>query len=233
MEHLADVISHDMKSKGALEHQYDVNKACEHKSAQNAMFETKANEVSHSTNTNAGAEWIPGTVLSTDFIDLVGKNRNSFISRLPGFHGRDMDKSAKVAVLGKPAKHDLNPEWTTGSPSSQIAQAGMTAKSDSVQIDQKQYVFNVDVSKFLSKFSTVVDVLQVSQRSIAYSADDTIEGLIINGDTETGATGNVNKDDGAPASISYYLGADGLIKTFLSDGTNLGTLAWDDFLTLF
>ena len=51
----------------------------------------------------------------------------------------------------------------------------------------------------------IVDVVATIQRKLASSAARTQEALILNGDTTAGATGNVNSDDGAPASTSYYL----------------------------
>ena len=65
---LADAVSFEMKSSGRSEAEYDIQKNMEQKAA---MFETKANEIMHTTNTGFGAELVPGNILMTDFVDLI------------------------------------------------------------------------------------------------------------------------------------------------------------------
>lgn len=55
-----------------------------------------------------------------------------------------------------------------------------------------------------------------AQLSIAHYSDS----LILNGDTETGATGNVNLDDAAPAATKHYLAFFGIRHLCISDNTN-------------
>jgi len=53
-------------------------------------------------------------------------------------------------------------------------------------------------------------------RALAFYADS----AILNGDTTTGATGNINSDDSAPAATKFYLAFDGIRKAALVDNTN-------------
>ncbi len=55
-----------------------------------------------------------------------------------------------------------------------------------------------------------------TEKALAYYSDS----LVLNGDTETGGTGNVNSDDGAPASTKHYLALDGIRRSCLVDATS-------------
>jgi HK97 family phage major capsid protein len=197
----------------------------------NLLFgENKADEIMHTTNTNAGAELVPDSVLATDFIDLIPKSQ-SLIGVFPGFHGRNMDKIMKVPVIGETPLHDLGSERTTGAFA--VAQGKGKLPTGEVTITQKKFEFSIDVSDELARFG-IVNVLAEVQKKLAKSAARTIEAFILNGDVVTAATGNVNSDDGAPASTRYYLGADGVIKQAFTDSltANLGTADITDFTTL-
>lgn len=52
-------------------------------------------------------------------------------------------------------------------------------------------------------------------RALAFYADS----VILNGDTTTAATGNINSDDAAPTSTKFYLAFDGIRKAALVDNT--------------
>lgn len=226
-------VSAQLQAEGREEKSFDFDKACEFKSAQ-MHFETKANEVEHTTNTGKGTELVPQAVQLTDFLDLT-PTISGIVGALRGFHGRNLNKISEVPVIGRLAKHQLATEWTTGAPYTKIAQGLGTLPTAKVTITQKKYLFSVDISDEEMRFVNVLDILTKTQEKLARSAAETIEGLVINGDTETGATGNVNSDDGAPTATNYYLGADGVRKAaFAGTGTklDLGTLDFDDFLAM-
>ena len=227
-QELVSTVSEILKSEGFDEKQYDLEKALEVK-AVSAGLETKANEVVHTGNTGFGAELVPGAILTTDFIDLVPRI-SPFIGALRGYHGRNMDKTMEVPVIWETAFHDLGSEWTTGAGA--LAQGKGKLPTAKISIAQKKYEFSVDVSDEEVRFVNIVDVVATIQRKLASSAARTQEALILNGDTTAGATGNVNSDDGAPASTSYYLWAMGLRKAGLANGADVGALAFDDFLTV-
>jgi HK97 family phage major capsid protein len=208
--------------------QYDLQKAVELKREQ-AGLEMKANEVMHTGNTGFGAELVPGAIQTTDFLDLVPRT-SPFIGTLRGYHGRNMNKIMEVPVIGEIPFHDLGSEWTTGAGA--LSQGKGKLPTAKVTITQKKYEFSVDVSDEEVRFVNVVDVVATIQRKLAASAGRTQEALLLNGDTVTAGTGNINSDDGAPASTAYYLGADGLRKTGLGNGVDVGTLEFADFLAV-
>lgn len=228
-------VSAQLQVEGRDEKSFDFDKACELKSAQ-MKLETKANEVEHSTNTGYGAELIPQAVQTTDFLDLT-PSISGIVGAIRGFHGRNLNKIQEVPVIGRLAKHQLSSEWTTGAPYTKIAQGTGLLPTAKVTLTQKKYLFSVDISDEEMRFVNVVDILTKTQEKLARSSAETIEALIINGDTVTAGTGNVNSDDGAPTATNYYLGADGVRKNALitnaaSCAVDVGSLDFDDFLSL-
>lgn len=93
---LADAISLEMKSAGRSEVEYDVQKNLEHKQA---MLETKANEIMHTSNTGFGAELVPGAVLMTDFLDFIPSASDTMSFFREGYHGKSLNLIQEVPVL--------------------------------------------------------------------------------------------------------------------------------------
>ncbi len=226
---LIDIISSTLKNEWYEEKQYDLAQAIETKRAMG--LEVKANEVEHTTNTGYGAELVPGAVQTTDFLDLV-PTFSSFIGRLKGFHGRNLNKIQEVPVIWDIALHNLGSEWTTGAGA--IAQGTALLPTAKVTLTQKKYILSCDISDEEMRFVNVVDIIATIQRKLARSAARTQEALILNGDTETGWTWNINSDDQAPTGTEYYLGANGLRKSaFTNSGTyDISTIEFADFIKL-
>ena len=224
---LIDIISSALKTEGFESKQYDLQEAIETKRA--LGLETKANEVMHTTNTGFGAELVPGAVQTTDFLDLVPQF-SSFIGRLKGFHGRNLNKIQEVAVIWALPKHNLGVEWTTWAWA--IAQWVGKLPTDKVTLTQKKYEFSVDISDEEFRFVNVLDIVATIQKKLARSAAETQEALILNWDTETWATWNINSDDQAPTATDYYLGANGLRKSAFTNGwtKDLATMDFADFI---
>lgn len=227
-EELINIVSTELKSEGLAEEQYDLQKAIEVKNARSGL-ETKANEVMNTWATGYGAELVPGAIQTTDFLDLAPRF-SPFIWALKWYHGRNLNKIQEVPVIWESPMHDLGSEWTTGAGA--VAQGKWKIPTAKITLTQKKYEFSVDVSDEEVRFVNVVDIVATIQRKLAESAARTQEALILNGDTETGATWNVNSDDGAPASTRYYLGADWLRKTALSAAVDVWALTFDDYLSV-
>jgi len=68
------------------------------------------------------------------------------------------------------------------------------------------------------------------------AAQEQLEHVIIDGDTETGGTANINDIGGTPVTGRAYLSVDGLRKlplvTNTDNATSIGTLTVEDFLTI-
>ena len=225
---LVELVSKTLQDEGVEAKFCDVEQVLEMK-AQAKAFETKANEVVHTGNAGFGAELVADSVFTTDFLDIVPRI-SPLLSALNGYHGRNMNQISKVPVIGELQYHTLMAETTTSLMT--FANAKAKLPTAYIQIEQKKFFLDVDVSDEEVRFVNVVDMVATIQRKLAISAQKTQEAFIINGDTETGATGNVNSDDAAPASDAYYLGGNGLRKAAisLSKTVDAGVLAWADYL---
>jgi len=103
-----------------------------------------------------------------------------------------------------------------------------------VSIEQAGFILEIDVSDDQLRYNAANTEQYIRDR-IAQAMAYTVDALIINGDSETGATGNVNLDDAAPASTKYYLKIDGGIRERAINGSytkDFGTLAASDFSDL-
>ena len=197
---------------------------------------TNANEAMQTTLTNYGKELVPDEVLKNDLIDLTLKDLD-LLSFLPGDHGRNLEKSITEPLIGEAPYMQGNAEWN-GSDTT-VAVGNAKVKTGSVTINQKSLILSIPVSKSLLRYS-VVDLESKLKAKIAESAGKTITDAIINGDTATGATGNINSDDQLPAttfgSVKYHTiwMGDGIIKQAFADSAtvDLGALDFADFVTL-
>lgn len=199
-------------------------------------LERKANEVMNTGNTGYGAEFIPDEVFKASILD-IRPGRPGFLGLLRGNHGVGLPKVLTVPVIGISAgdqEFDKKGEWTTGT-GSQTEDDHTVSKAPTaqVQLTQKQFIAEVDISDEQLKYNAVNTEEYVINR-LRDGVAGTVESLILNGDTTTGATGNVNSDDGAPASTKFYLAADGAIKKALAGSydVNVGTLDYDDYASL-
>lgn len=199
------------------------------------MPETKANEVMHSTNTGAGAEFIPSEVFASEIFSLVPKE-SRLLPLLPGSHGTKLPKTYTAPVIGLSIgdlEFEGKGEWTTGtSMETENDHSQKKATTKSVTLNQAGFICEVDISDEQLLYNAVNTETYVKERirkGMAY----TVDAAIINGDSEAGATGNVNLDDAAPSALKYYMRIDGGIRErAINSGytVNAGTLAAADFV---
>lgn len=193
--------------------------------------ETKAGEVTHTTNTGNGAELIPDSVLLNEIISLI-PTYSSLLAMLPGYHGSNMPKSATVPVLGEAGFFEGETEWNDSGSGDNIFDgviANGTPKTGEITINQKQLVLRIPISNAMLNYSQI-DVEAWIKGLIARSAARTIESMIFNADPNS--TGNINGTWNAKAH--WALGHTGLRRTALDQGATLdvGTLDTTDIFTL-
>lgn len=230
---LAEGLGLELKHMGFAEEQYDVSKNLEIKSQ--SFRETKANEIMHTTNTGYGAELVPGSILLTDFIDMAPKASALLQFFQAGYHGKNLDKTMDVPIIGELPLHLVRNEQTTGALA--FAQGVGREPTAKVTINQVQRYFTVDISDQELRFAGIggsIDVLAIVKQKLAASAANTIVSDFLNGDTVLTANTNINSIDGTPAGTESYTVADGLRKIAFSGSTSydLGTLAFADYITL-
>lgn len=199
-------------------------------------IETNANEVVHTGNTGYGAELIPTNVLQSEIFDALPKY-STFLTELPGFHGFNMGVSEDVSVIGDPGFFQGNGEWTTGAGT--IVQGNSKQPTGKVTINQASFIMSIDVSKRELNYA-VGDLESLLKDRIAAAWARTAESALINGDTVTAGTGNVNSDDQAPATTFASLGGaqyhvlkldNGLVKLGVGATiVNAGTLDITDLI---
>jgi len=193
------------------------------------------NTLMYATSTGAGEELVPAEVLQREIMEVI-PTYSLLLPELPGNHGMGMEKTVNKAIKGDVGFFKAGSEKTSGAFS--VAAGSSTLATDEVQIVQKKYYMEIDISEELDTFNVQgAGALEAMLKDrIAKAAARTIDSVLLNGDTQTGSTLNVNSDDAAPAAGTYYLQADGLRKQALVTDTtiasDLGTFSIDDLFTL-
>lgn len=107
---------------------------------------------------------------------------------------------------------------------SKIAELGTPTADDAATRNVRMTVtkqLNLKEWSYELNEAAIVALAPALRANVLRGAQRYIDNFIINADGETGATGNVNKDDGAPAASDYYVsdGQNGLRRAFLRDNT--------------
>ena len=199
-----------------------------------------ANEVEHITNTGYGKELVPVDVLTDKVLEVIPTFAKLMDALSVGFHGNDMGVSIKVPIKGEIWFAEGNSEWTTAAGT--IAQGVNRLATGEVTITQYPLIASVDVSKRELNYS-IGKIEDMIVDAIAKTYARTIESMVINGDVETGASGNVNSDDQAPATTFASSGGaadhriyiDGLRATAIAGTTgtdkyDVWAMTWDDIM---
>jgi len=156
--------------------------------------EQKANE---NFATSSAANWYDASGIESAIKDMTTQ-RGHLLSRLSeGFEGNNLPVSYPVPynitnqfMLGKTEWADsARPAFSNTAPTD--VKGTITQKSLIIQFGVTDEMINHSTDKQL--FDKIVEMA-------GKACVSTIEGMIINGDSETGATGNVNSDDQAPAT---------------------------------
>ncbi|MBN1200615.1 MAG: phage major capsid protein [Anaerolineae bacterium] len=178
----------------------------------------KSDELMHTDNTGYGAEWVPDIWSS----ELWRKARAENVV-LPLFRVIEMPSNpfelpiagTDPAVYYVPETQD-EADLTLGSanpiPDSPVG-------SGKVTLTAKKLALRVGFSAELVEDTTIPLIPLYREQALCVMAD-AIDHVLLNGDTETGATGNINSDDGAPDSTVKYLAFDGLRKLPLVTNTD-------------
>jgi hypothetical protein len=91
-------------------------------------------------------------------------------------------------------------------------------KSNKVQLDAKKLGLRVGFSSEAEEDSIIPFIPQLREQGIRALAN-AVDNVLVNGDTETGASTNINSIDGTPAVTDKYLAFNGLLKNALVTAT--------------
>lgn len=209
-------------------------------------LQTKANEVQNTGATGYGAEWVLPTQMASEIYDLIPQ-RSNLLSLLPGNHGSNLPASYSAPYIGLSIGDMLyegQQEWSTGTGSATEDDHTQSRRgTPKVTITQKTFIAEIDVSDQLLRRSTPVQIENYLKSELARGMGYTCDYVIVNADSSTGSTGNVNSDDQAPATTFAGAGGsrhaslvfdNGLRKLALagSYATDAGTLDAGDYLKM-
>ena len=177
----------------------------------------KADELSYSTQTGFGDEWVPD--LWSQKIWHKARQDNTI---LPLFQSIEMPSNpfelpiegADPTVYFVPESQD-EAHLTLGSgnpiPDSKVG-------SGKVTLNAKKLALRVGFSSELVE-DAVIPVLNIYREQSVRAIADAIDNVLLNGDTTTAATGNINSNQAAPAATAKYLALNGLRHLPLVDKT--------------
>ena len=182
--------------------------ALSHKVRQAGFTAIKADELSHSTQAAYGDEWVPD--LWSAQIWQKARLENVI---LPLFRSIEMPSNPfELPIEGTDPTVYFVPETTN---EAQLVLGSGNAIPDSkvgsgkVQLAAKKLALRVGFSSELVE-DAIVPVLNIYREQAMRAITDSIDHVLLNGDTTATATGNINLDDSTPPANSRYLAFDGL-----------------------
>ena len=192
--------------------------ALAHKVRQAGLTAAKADELSYSTQASFGDEWVPD--LWSAQIWQKARLENTI---LPLFQAVEMPSNPfELPIEGADPTVYYVPETTSeaqltlDAASSPIPDSKIG--SGKVTLTAKKLALRVGFSAELVE-DAVVPVLNLYREQAMRAILDSIDHVLLNGDTTTSATGNINLDDAQPAATARYLAFDGLRKLPLVTNT--------------
>lgn len=193
--------------------------ALAHKVQRAGLSAIKADELAYSTQAGYGDEWVPDLWSA----QLWQKARLENVI-LPLFTALEMPSNPyEVPVEGGDATVYYVPESTD---ESQLTLGSGNPIPDSkmgsgkVQLNAKKLALRTGFSAELVEDS-LVPVLNLYREQAMRAILAGIDHVLLNGDTEAGATGNINSDNAAPSSSARYMAFNGLRKLPLVTNTGM------------
>ena len=209
-----------------------------YQSAKSAMAAKgiKANELNHSTQAGYGDEWV-GVAYSTRLWESIRQNTfvaNRLMERAvevpQGYESIVLPLEGADMTFYKVAQATAN-NATTGIPDATVT-ASKTATGNKTLSLVKMGARNV-WSGEMEEDSIIPFVAQI-RRQLEMGAAEQLEHAIIDGDTATGATTNINDIAGTPAGTEVFLLVDGFRKsplvTTTTNSRSAGVLTVEDYL---
>jgi len=185
----------------------------------------------HSTQATFGDEFVP-TEMASNVIEIARVNSN-LLSSIPSSNIIDMPSNPyTMPVEGADPTFYVTPE-NTNVPGTDVTKS--KAGTGLMTFSAKKFSASVYISGELDDDAKIAGgIRSYVEQKIGKAYGELVDKALINGDTATGATGNVNSDDEAPTAGTYYLAFDGLIKKAFTDSktNNAGTLDSGDFIKL-
>lgn len=192
--------------------------ALAHKVNKAGLTALKSDELTYSTQVGFGDEWVPDLWSA----QIWNKARLENVI-LPLFRSIEMPSNPfELPIEGTDPTVYFVPE-TKNETDQTLAGSGnpipdSKVGSGKVTLDAKKLALRVGFSAELVE-DAIVPVLNIYREQAMRAITDSIDFVLLNGDTEPGATGNINSDNGAPAATARYMAFNGLRKLGLITNT--------------
>lgn len=195
----------------------------------------KANELNQSTLSTYGDEW------ALDAADMALWERiwsnAGIINRLPtvevpqGYESITIPLQSTPPTFYKVAQASAQDTNTLGKVTYTVTSSKMATGSQSLTVGKlgARTIYTGELEE-----DSMIPWVSELRNSMSMEAVEILESLVIDGDTATGATTNINDIAGTPAGTEYYLVLDGFRKLALVTNTansrSAGALTAEDFL---
>lgn len=198
----------------------------------------KANETDFTTNVGFGDEWV-GVGYSADLWEKI-RQETFVIEKLAMANGNRSVGPGQESIYFP--LEGTDPEWYTvaqaGDPSSATAQVTNTVPAKALGTGRVQATLAKSGTSTIYTGEmvedSVLDFVSALRRQIVISGAEILEAIAINGDTEAGATTNINDIAGTPAATDWFMAVNGFRKLALVTNTansrDGGVLTSGDFL---
>ena len=194
----------------------------------------KANELNYSTYSSYGDEWI-GVTYSNSLWDKI-RLATPVVGRIPTVMVPQGSESVVIPLLGssptfykvaQATAQDANPGRTTATYTTSKLATGQQTLTVSKLGAAVNWSSELDEDSFIPWVTEL-------RRDLTNEAAEILEHIVIDGDTVTTATTNINDIGGTPAGTEAFLVANGFRKLALVTNTansrSAGTLAVEDYL---
>lgn len=195
----------------------------------------KANELNQSTLANYGDEWVHDAI-DTSLWQRIWSNAG-IINKIPtvevpqGFESITIPLASTPPTFYKVAQASAQDTNTLGRITPTVTSSKMGTGKQELTVAKlgARTAYTGELEE-----DSIIPWVTELRNSMSMEATEILESLIIDGDTETGATTNINDIAGTPAGTEYYLTFDGFRKLALVTNTANaragGTLTAEDFL---
>lgn len=195
-------------------------------------IEAKSNEAMSSTQSSYGDEFVPEDLAQA--VIEKARDKSVLLNRIPTENIFDPMPTQPYDV---PVEGGDPTFYATAENPDVVATEYTNSKAGTakVQLDAKKYTAVTYLSGELDEDARIAGGMRnYVESKMAKAFAELVDKALVNGDTTTAGTGNVNSDDGAPAAGSYYLHQNGLVKKALGDSKDysIGTLDTADFKKL-
>jgi len=199
-----------------------------------AGMSMKANELNQSTLSSYGDEWV-GVTYSTQLWDKV-RLATPIAANIPSIEVPQGSESIVIPVVGgSPTFYKMAQASAQASNPGRVTPTITTSRlgTASKTLTPAKLGAAINYTGELEEDSFVLWAAEL-RRDLVAEAAEVLEHVIVDGDTETGATTNINSIGGTPAGTEAYMLFDGFRKLALVTNTansrSAGTLAVEDYL---